>query len=102
MKVHHGVRIKDSAIVAAATPVAPLYLGPISAGQGHRLDRRGVSIFAHSRLTPCRRDRSTGAARHAVGDREAGAQEGRRSNSRERLAIIDKELAEIREPVQRS
>jgi len=26
-EVHHGVRIKDSAIVAAATPVAPLYLG---------------------------------------------------------------------------
>ena len=38
-EVHHGVRIKDSAIVAAATLVASLHLRPLPAGQGHRPDR---------------------------------------------------------------
>ncbi len=34
-EAHHNVRIKDSAIVAAATLVAPLHLRPLPAGQGH-------------------------------------------------------------------
>ena len=38
-EVHHGVRIKDAAILAAATLVAPLHLRPLPAGQGHRPDR---------------------------------------------------------------
>ena len=33
-EAHHKVRIKDSAIVAAATLVASVYLGSVSAGQG--------------------------------------------------------------------
>ena len=40
-EVHHKVRIKDSAIVAAATLVASLHLGPLPAGQGDRPGRRG-------------------------------------------------------------
>ncbi len=34
-EIHHGVRIKDAAIVAAATLSHPLHQRPVSAGQGH-------------------------------------------------------------------
>jgi ATP-dependent Clp protease ATP-binding subunit ClpB len=44
-EVHHGVRIKDSAMVAAATS-RPLHHRPLPAGQGHRPDRRGASRCA--------------------------------------------------------
>ncbi|MDC4225087.1 MAG: AAA family ATPase [Candidatus Manganitrophus sp.] len=40
-EVHHGVRITDPAIVAAATAVAPLHHRPLPARQGDRPDRRG-------------------------------------------------------------
>ena len=40
-ELHHGVRITDSALVAAATLVQPLHRGPLPARQGHRPDGRG-------------------------------------------------------------
>ncbi len=40
-EVHHGVKITDPAIVAAAELSAPLHHRPLPAGQGHRPDRRG-------------------------------------------------------------
>ena len=40
-EIHHGVRITDSAIVAAADALAPLHHRPVPARQGHRPDRRG-------------------------------------------------------------
>ena len=38
-EVHHGVRIKDVAIIAAATPVQPLHQRPLPTGQGGGFDR---------------------------------------------------------------
>ncbi len=40
-EVHHGVRIKDAALVAAADAVPPLHHRPVPAGQGDRSGRRG-------------------------------------------------------------
>ena len=40
-ELHHGVRISDGALVAAATLVQPLHRRPFPAGQGHRPDGRG-------------------------------------------------------------
>ncbi len=77
-EVHHGVRIKDSAIVAAATLVASLHLRPLPAGQGHRPDRRSRSLAAHSDRFHADGDRSARAPRHAAGNREAGAEERER------------------------
>ena len=39
-EVHHGVRIKDAALVAAAVVVESLHQRPFPAGQGHRPGRR--------------------------------------------------------------
>jgi ATP-dependent Clp protease ATP-binding subunit ClpA len=36
---HHGVRIQDSAMVAAATLIATLHRGPVPARQGDRPGR---------------------------------------------------------------
>ena len=47
-EVHHGVRITDSAIVAAATALQPLHRGPVSARQGHRPDGRSGEPSAHA------------------------------------------------------
>ena len=41
-EVFHGVKITDSALVAAATLSKPLYFGPVPAGQGHRPCGRGM------------------------------------------------------------
>ncbi len=46
-EVHHGVRISDSAIVAAATLSQPLHRRPLPARQGHRPGRRGRQPRAH-------------------------------------------------------
>ena len=46
-EVHHGVRIQDSALVAAATLSQPLHRRPVPAGQGHRPGRRGGEPPAH-------------------------------------------------------
>ena len=73
-EVHHGVRIKDSAIVAAATLVAPLHHRPLSARQGHRPDRRSGRLAAHPDRFAAHRHRSTGPQSHAAGNRKAGAE----------------------------
>ena len=46
-EVHHGVRIKDSAIVAAATLSHRYISRPLPARQGHRPDRRSRRLAAH-------------------------------------------------------
>ncbi len=61
-EAHHNVRIKDSAIVAAATPVAPVHLRSFLAGQGHRPGRRGSSLARHSDRVCTGRDRPTRTA----------------------------------------
>ena len=77
-EVHHGVRIKDAALVAAAVLSQPLHLRPLPAGQGHRPGGRGGRQAAHrDRLDAGRagRDASPG---HAARDRARGAEEGER------------------------
>ena len=77
-EVHHGVRIQDSAIIAAATLSRALHRRPLPARQGDRPDRRGGVPPAHrDRLAP-HRDRRGGAAHPAARDRAAGAEEGER------------------------
>ena len=77
-EVHHGVRIKDAAILAAATLVAPLHLRPVLAGQSDRSDRRSRGQPAHADRFAARGDRRDRAAHHATGNRAAGAAEGNR------------------------
>ncbi len=47
-EVHHGVRIKDAAILAAATLSHRYISDRFLAGQGHRLDRRSSGQSAHA------------------------------------------------------
>ena len=46
-EVHHGVRIKDAALVAAAVLSNRYIYRSLSAGQGHRPGRRGGGQAAH-------------------------------------------------------
>jgi ATP-dependent Clp protease ATP-binding subunit ClpB len=46
-ELHHGVRITDPAIVAAATLSQPLHHRPLPARQGDRPDRRGGGAHPH-------------------------------------------------------
>ena len=55
-EVHHGVRIKDAALVAAAVLSQPLHRRPLPAGQGHRPDGRGGGEAAHRDRLACRRN----------------------------------------------
>ncbi len=76
---HHGVRITDGAIVAAATLVAPLHHRPLPAGQGDRPGRRGRGAAEDAgrfQARGARRDRPRG---RAAEDRAGGAEEGERS-----------------------
>jgi ATP-dependent Clp protease ATP-binding subunit ClpB len=63
-ELHHGVRITDAAIVAAAHAVQPLHHRPLPARQGDRPDRRGRSAAAHGvdSASPRRSTRSTAAS----------------------------------------
>ena len=54
-EVHHGVRIKDAALVAAAVLSQPLHHGPVSAGQGHRPGGRSGARGCARRSIRCRR-----------------------------------------------
>ena len=63
-ELHHGVRITDAAIVAAATLEQPLHLRPLPARQGDRPDGRGGEPHPHGgRVASPRRSRiSTGGS----------------------------------------
>ncbi len=62
-EVHHGVRITDGAMVAAATLSQPLHHRPLPAGQGDRPDGRGGGAAAHGgRVRSPRRSTSSTAA----------------------------------------
>ena len=63
-EVHHGVRIQDTALIAAATPQRPLHRRPLPARQGDRPHRRGRLASCASRSTRCRprSTRSTAAS----------------------------------------
>ena len=85
-EVHHGVRIKDSALVAAAVAVEPLHHRSLPARQGHRPGRRGGRQAAHRDRLDADRARRGSRRSHAARDRARGAARRRpTSASRDRL-----------------
>ena len=64
-EVHHGVRIKDGALVAAADALEPLHRRPLPARQGHRPRRRGGEPPAHRDRLDADRDRRRRPPAHA-------------------------------------
>ena len=80
-EVHHGVRIQDSALVAAAVLSQPLPHQPLPARQGHRPRRRGGQQAAHRDRLAAHRDRRRRAAHPAARDR-AGRARARRPTTR--------------------
>ena len=75
-EVHHGVRIQDSAIVAAATLSNRYYHRPFSPGQGHRPDGR-MRLQAENRdRQHAGGDRRDPEKDHPAGDRKGGLEEG--------------------------
>ena len=62
-QAHHGVRITDAALVAAATPLRPLHHRSAAARQGDRPDRRGVQPAADGDRVVARRRSTSSAAR---------------------------------------
>ena len=73
---HHGVRITDSALVAAAVLSQPLHHRPLPARQGDRPRRRGGQPAAHGDGLDARRARRARAPAHPAGDRARGAAQG--------------------------
>ncbi len=95
-EVHHGVRIQDNALVAAATLSQPLHLRPLPAGQGHRPGRRGLCHDPHRDRLAAGRTRRGDPAGDAAGDRGSGAEEREGPASQDRLEALRKELADLK------
>ena len=77
-EIHHGVRIKDAALVAAAVLSQPLHHRSLPARQGHRPGRRGGGEAAHGDRLDAGGARRDLAPRHAARDRARGAAQGDR------------------------
>ena len=77
-EVHHGVRIKDSAIVAAATLSHRYISDRFLPDKAIDLIDEAAASIAHSDRFDADRHRSAGAPRHAARNRKAGAEERRR------------------------
>jgi ATP-dependent Clp protease ATP-binding subunit ClpB len=96
-EVHHGVRIKDSAIVAAAT-LSHRYISDrfLPDKAIDLIDEAAASLRIQIDSLPTEIDQLERRATQLEIEKQALKKEDD-PNSRERLAIIDKELAEIRE-----
>jgi ATP-dependent Clp protease ATP-binding subunit ClpB len=96
-EVHHGVRIKDSAIVAAAT-LSHRYISDrfLPDKAIDLVDEAAASIRIQIDSLPNDIDQLERRAMQLEIEKQALKKEDD-SNSKERLAIIDRELAEIRE-----
>src|SRR6201997_4681646 len=96
-KVHHGVRIKDSAIVAAAT-LSHRYISDrfLPDKAIDLIDEAAASLRIQIDSMPTEIDQLERRAMQLEIEKQALKKEDD-ANSRERLAAIDKELAEIRE-----
>src|SRR6201997_2099370 len=96
-EVHHGVRIKDSAIVAAAT-LSHRYLADrfLPDKAIDLIDEAAASLRIQIDSLPTEIDQLERRAMQLEIEKQALKKEDD-PNSRERLAAIDKELAEIRE-----
>ena len=75
-EIHHGVKLKDSALVAAAVLSAPLHRRPLPARQGDRPRRRGGVEAADGDRLDAGRARRGRAPHHAARDRGRGAAQG--------------------------
>src|SRR5437762_2592311 len=96
-EVHHGVRIKDSAIVAAAT-LSHRYISDrfLPDKAIDLIDEAAASLSIQIGSVPTEIDELERRATHLEIERQALKRE-KDENSRERLAVVEKELAEIRE-----
>src|SRR6266513_1193367 len=96
-EVHHGVRIKDSAIVAAAT-LSHRYITDrfLPDKAIDLIDEAAASLSIQIGSVPTEIDELDRRATHLEIERQALMREND-PNSKERLAAIEKELAEIRE-----
>jgi ATP-dependent Clp protease ATP-binding subunit ClpB len=96
-EVHHGVRIKDSAIVAAAT-LSHRYISDrfLPDKAIDLIDEAAASLRIQIDSLPTDIDQLERRATQLEIEKQALKKEDD-PNSKERLAIIDKELAEIRE-----
>src|SRR5204862_1154451 len=96
-EVHHGVRIKDSAIVAAAT-LSHRYISDrfLPDKAIDLIDEAAASLRIQIDSMPTEIDQLERRATQLEIERQALKKESD-PNSRERLATIDKELAELRE-----
>ncbi len=96
-EVHHGVRIKDSAIVAAAT-LSHRYITErfLPDKAIDLIDEAAASLRIQIDSMPTEIDQLERRAMQLEIEKQALKKEDD-PNSRERLAVIDKELAEIRE-----
>src|SRR3954465_15006889 len=96
-EVHHGVRIKDSAIVAAAT-LSHRYISDrfLPDKAIDLIDEAAASLRIQIDSLPTDIDQLERRATQLEIEKQALKKEDD-ANSKERLAVIDKELAEIRE-----
>jgi ATP-dependent Clp protease ATP-binding subunit ClpB len=96
-EVHHGVRIKDSAIVAAAT-LSHRYISDrfLPDKAIDLIDEAAASLRIQIDSLPTEIDQLERRATQLEIERQALKKEDDR-NSKERLQVIDRELAEIRE-----
>ena len=82
-EVHHGIRIRDAALVAAARLSHRYISGRQLARQGYRPGRRGGQPAEDADRLASRADRSAGAPADVAGDRGAGARQGEGRRIRE-------------------
>jgi ATP-dependent Clp protease ATP-binding subunit ClpB len=96
-EVHHGVRIKDSAIVAAATLSHRYITDRFLPDKAIDLvDEAAASLRIEIDSMPTEIDQQERRATHLEIERQALMKE-KDANSRERLAQVEKELANLRE-----
>ena len=102
LRVHHGVRIQDAALVAAAVLSRSLRHRPLPARQGHRPRSTRRPAGCGSRSTRCRPS-STSSSAASASSRSSGSRSQKESDeaSAERLATLEAELAELQRAVQR-
>ena len=75
-EIHHGVKIKDAALVAAAVLSHRYIADRFLPGQGHRPRRRSGVEAAHGDRLDAGRARRARAPHHAARDRARGAAQG--------------------------
>src|SRR5947207_1767566 len=98
-EVHHGVRIKDSAIVAAAT-LSHRYISDrfLPDKAIDLIDEAAASLRIQIDSMPTEIDQLERRATHLEIEKQALVKE-KDENSRERLAAVEKELAGLREQI---